>query len=166
MILEVVQICPGVRVVGEGNRGDEELLGRRSFTLTLCIIKMPHDLTKTMSLRFHILKISYVKKHVMLNLKKKLIYSLTFQHVGWLMRLGLMIGWLVCLLLAAASSSSFFPHIPNVSGCPPGFSWFLHEPTVRLGCFPGGGEGGRSSGEGAAGHRPAGQSKSKFQMDL
>lgn len=50
--------------------------------------------------------------------------------------------------------------------CSAGLRWFLHKPTVWLGCVPGGGEGGRPAGAGAAGHRSAGEGKGRCHWEL
>lgn len=47
----------------------------------------------------------------------------------------------------------------------PGLSWFLHKPTIWLGCVPGGGEGGWPAGEGTAGHGSAGEGKGLFNSE-
>lgn len=67
-----------------------------------------------------------------------------------------------CHSLSSGRHRATLYNSPCAASCFPGLSWFLHKPTVRLGCVPGGGEGGRPAGEGAAGHGSAGEGQGQL----
>lgn len=74
--------------------------------------------------------------------------------------------WFYDRILHVILAGRFIAATDMLTQCSAGLRWFLHKPTVWLGCVPGGGEGGRPAGAGAAGHRSAGEGKGRCHWEL